>query len=976
MKNNFKANLQNRAKVFKLFLYTRSVIIFIAISLSTIWCSNLSAQVDSLEQTYTIALIQTNLGSYDPSCSGPAILSFNLPEGEYVKVTGLVVEYSFISTAPYSPLEQRSKLNFLNNESGSNIYSGSINIVGDSEYYLHNLSIANGDYAGGSSLNFELEVWKMNGSGAVCNSQQYIANGTWKIKLYFEGPITTPKIGVNTQKPATTFDVNGKIRIGGDFTPDISGSIKYDTTTQEFYGYNGLQWRSFSGTMLTDSDEDTKIETELQNDEDVLRFITHGTERWTIDSTSLAPSNGTGSIFVGKNAGANITSGVANIAYGRAALYHNSNQSELVAIGDSALYNNGLLATEYYHGIKNLGIGNKALYSNNLGYWNTAIGNQSLYSNTSGFENMAIGDESLYHNTLGVRNMAMGTYAMRSNVDGEDNTSIGNHSLQFNESGDFNLAIGNSTMYHNLSGSNNAAIGSHSLVENTTGNSNLAIGNYALSNNVIGNFNIAIGNSALYHNVGLSGLVAIGDSALYNNGLNSFIYYHSTYNTAIGAKSLLSNTTGYWNTALGYQSLYSNTIGNSNTAIGNQSLFNNTEGWSNTAIGNQSLLSNTEGEKNTAIGNNTLLSNTEGDENTAIGNNTLLSNTEGDENTAIGNSALRYNIDGERNVAIGSISLHYNQNGSYNTAVGYGSLVDNISGSDNVGIGMQALRYNQTGYENTAVGKSALSSNITGHNNTSMGFESMNGNFEGWGNSAFGKKSLHENIGGNSNTAVGRESLYDNTEGSDNTAVGARSLDNNTTGNSNTAIGFYAFSTGTNYSNSTALGNDTEPGASNTVRLGNASVSTIGGYANWSNVSDARFKKNVNTNVPGLVFINALRPVTYTLDMESIAAFLDTEESTRLYDAERLKEDELQSGFIAQEVEVAAQNIGYDFHGVDKPKTQHQHYGLRYAEFTVPLVKAVQELSEENAALRNIIDSYEVRLSKLEATLIARGKEN
>ena len=51
----------------------------------------------------------------------------------------------------------------------------------------------------------------------------------------------------------------------------------------------------------------------------------------------------------------------------------------------------------------------------------------------------------------------------------------------------------------------------------------------------------------------------------------------------------------------------------------------------------------------------------------------------------------------------------------------------------------------------------------------------------------------------------------------------------------------------------------------------------------------------------------------------------------------------LQTGFIAQEVEQAAQQINFDFGGIDKPKNNNDYYGLRYAEFVVPLVKAVQE---------------------------------
>jgi len=46
-------------------------------------------------------------------------------------------------------------------------------------------------------------------------------------------------------------------------------------------------------------------------------------------------------------------------------------------------------------------------------------------------------------------------------------------------------------------------------------------------------------------------------------------------------------------------------------------------------------------------------------------------------------------------------------------------------------------------------------------------------------------------------------------------------------------------------------------------------VTSIGGYANWNNMSDKRIKKNITTNVPGLAFVNKLNPVTYNLDLEA-----------------------------------------------------------------------------------------------------------
>src|SRR5258706_10860710 len=60
----------------------------------------------------------------------------------------------------------------------------------------------------------------------------------------------------------------------------------------------------------------------------------------------------------------------------------------------------------------------------------------------------------------------------------------------------------------------------------------------------------------------------------------------------------------------------------------------------------------------------------------------------------------------------------------------------------------------------------------------------------------------------------------------------------------------------------------------------------------------------------------------------------------------RAKEKIIYSGFVAQDVEKAAKETDYDFSGVDAPKNDKDLYGLRYADFVVPLVKAVQELDE------------------------------
>jgi hypothetical protein len=288
---------------------------------------------------------------------------------------------------------------------------------------------------------------------------------------------------------------------------------------------------------------------------------------------------------------------------------------------------------------------------------------------------------------------------------------------------------------------------------------------------------------------------------------------------------------------------------------------------------------------------------------------------------------------------VGRTSLYSNTTASNITAVGFRSMYQNTTGSANTATGSHSLYSNTTGYNNTATGNYALYANTIGANNTS------NGNY----------------------------TLHDNTEGSGNTAVGISALSGNTTGQYNTALGYNAFSSGTSIHNSMALGNSSSITASNQVRLGNASITSIGGYAAWSNLSDIRFKKDVRDDIPGLNFIIKLRPISYHMDMDALAGFLGTPDSLRSFTSEAIKGKMLQTGFIAQEVEEAARSIGYDFSGVDAPKNENDFYALRYAEFVVPLVKAVQEqqvLIEEQykmiVELQNVNTLLLLRVEKLE----------
>lgn len=50
-------------------------------------------------------------------------------------------------------------------------------------------------------------------------------------------------------------------------------------------------------------------------------------------------------------------------------------------------------------------------------------------------------------------------------------------------------------------------------------------------------------------------------------------------------------------------------------------------------------------------------------------------------------------------------------------------------------------------------------------------------------------------------------------------------------------------------------------------------------------------------------------------------------------------------GFLAQDVEKAAKESGFNFPGIDVPRNDKEVYSLRYVDFIMPMVKAIQELN-------------------------------
>lgn len=338
----------------------------------------------------------------------------------------------------------------------------------------------------------------------------------------------------------------------------------------------------------------------------------------------------------------------------------------------------------------------------------------------------------------------------------------------------------------------------------------------------------------------------------------------------------------------------------------------------------------------------------------ANGRVALLDNNPGQFNIALGAGAMTTG-GSTQSIAIGSDAI---QNGNANACIGIGEgVMAQNAGQQNIGLGLDVM------------------SAVTGVNNIAMGFFNLK-QCSGSDNISFGTNSLQFNSSGSDNVAIGGASMSSNTFGAENVAIGALSLFSTTGSNFNTVVGYNSavnFDNGYNnvfiganndvngagYFNDIAIGQAVTCTASDQVRIGNSATNSIGGFAAWTNFSDGRYKKNMRENVKGLDFIMRLRPITYNLDITGIQDHLSNGK-TRPMDkftqqSVRERETTVFSGFSAQEVEQAATAAGYDFSGVDKPKNANDFYGLRYSDFVVPLVKAIQEQQQMIIALQQEI---------------------
>jgi len=626
--------------------------------------------------------------------------------------------------------------------------------------------------AGATGATGLLSIGNEAGNTPYWNGTQWVVNSS---NLYNNGS----NLGIGTTSPSEKLEVVGNVKTSGTLT---AGAITYPNTA----GTNGQ----------------------------VLTSNGLGTASWT---TAAAASgvNSVGTISGSSTAnGASITAGVLNLAPADATnggIVTTGNQafSGGKVFNDNIQVNSVRIGAPGSAGSANTMLGAYSFQYGAPGGNNTGVGTMSLASITNstnggspgGNDNTAVGSNAIRQGqgaSNGNRNTAVGSAALTNASDASDNTALGYATLPI-ATGGANTAVGSNSLAAITSGTNNTAIGYGATVSSGTQTNSTAIGNGAI---VAASNTIQLGNTSVT-NVNTSGTLTAG-AITYPNSAGTNGYYLKTDGTGTASWAAVSGDGVPYTGATGAVNLGSYDLTVNGVKVG-KGLANIAD---NTAVGINALnAASTSGGANSAFGYQALQANTTGGSgNSAFGYKALPANTSGYNNTAIGASSLLSNTAGFNNIGIGASSLVFNTEGDYNIAVGSGTLQQNKLGNTNIAIGREAgFHLNSYNF-----------SSGTGSGNIFIGYQS----------------GISRNRGSN-NTAIGQQSLYSYTvdfyDYSNTAAFGVQSGFNNTT-NNNTYLGSYAdvdYTTNSSITNATAVGYQAKVVASNSIQLGNTSVTNV-----------------------------------------------------------------------------------------------------------------------------------------------------
>jgi trimeric autotransporter adhesin len=721
--------------------------------------------------------------------------------------------------------------------------------------------------------------------------------------------------GINSTGTGNTAVGTNALGVGGAGT---SGSANTAVGNGSLYsatsGYQNVAIGDFSLGSLTSGFLNTAVGAGSM-DQITTGGYNSGVGFWA----GRANNSGSYNVFHGFAAGYGTASGSRNIYIGSYSGYTTNAQSDIMGIGDSALYLN--TASEVF-----------------------AIGNSAGRNNT-GFRNFYIGDHAGYYNTSGTYNMFEGAYAGQYNTTGSGNYAWGRAALQNNQTSSLNHAMGR------LAGQ------SH-----TTGDANVWIGYQAGQSDTAGSYSTSVGANAGYQNEGAyNSNYGYGSGYfLRSGGNNTHIgafsgYYNAvgSENTSVGYNALRCAIAGtsnpYGNTAVGFNAMVAITTGTQNVAMGHYAMTQTSTGTTNVAIGGGAMDQNTIGNDNTAVGFWAIrgaIGNSVGYANTGIGREALYNASTGFSNTALGKRAGFTVTTGSRNTLLGDSADVSTAALTKATAIGYNSKVSVSSalvlggtGNDtvNVGIGMTNPAYPLDITSNTLRAANIVNSN---NGSSSFGLYVTANNADGFGYGLYSEAGYI----GSYNRAVMNGDGYT-------THYGTYSAGWYGTGNN---YGLYAYG----YGGNTAYGVYGNVGGASTNWAGYFNGAVFGtSYT----TSDRKLKQDIQPLSNALDLIAKMKPSTY---------YFKTEEYPHMNLGEGL-----QYGLIAEDIKelipsavkhAVTQPVyenGDEIHGKKLSETV-EFDALNYTEMVPILIAGMQEQQKQIDELKKQNEQLMLMLNK------------
>ena len=240
--------------------------------------------------------------------------------------------------------------------------------------------------------------------------------------------------------------------------------------------------------------------------------------------------------------------------------------------------------------------------------------------------------------------------------------------------------------------------------------------------------------------------------------------------------------------------------------------------------------------------------------------------------------------------------------------------------------------------------------------NTAVGWKALRGIGTGVGNTAIGRQAGLSMSSGTGGTFAGWNAGYSVT-GATNTCVGYQAGQYTTaltSGSENVLLGSNVHTSAADSTNQIVIGHQCAGNANDSFVIGNGTTDSAIAFGATSITapSDIRLKEDIQDEVVGLDFINALRPVTFRWKKEK-----DVPEDMNAHKAdseERVMNGKYNHGFIAQEVkEVIDQHPdikdGFDMWTEDEADGRQR---IGDGALIPMLTKAVQELSAEIEKLK------------------------